>query len=114
MSNLKQLEDGTFVDFSVPTKEGKNGGRVLMTEEDLAKQAQERALSELEKIEYEQNHKYKDLRKKEYPLIGDQLDAIWKQLNYERLQGKDLISEADSLLSKVLEIKSKYPKPQGE
>ena len=53
---------------------------------------------------------YADLRATEYPMIGDQLDAIWKQLNTDRLNGKDLISEADSLLGSVLAVKAKYPK----
>ena len=53
---------------------------------------------------------YTELRAPEYPVIGDQLDAIWKQLNTDRLNGKDLISEADSLLGAVLAVKAKYPK----
>ncbi len=58
--------------------------------------------------EYSPN--YTELRQKEYPALGDQLDAIWKQLNTDRLNGKDLISEADSLLGAVLAVKAKYPK----
>lgn len=53
---------------------------------------------------------YAEKRQREYPKIGDQLDAIWKQLNQDRLNGKDLIAEADSLLGDVLAIKAKYPK----
>jgi hypothetical protein len=53
---------------------------------------------------------YAEQRATEYPKIGDQLDAIWKQLNTDRLNGKDLISEADSLLGSVLAVKAKYPK----
>ena len=53
---------------------------------------------------------YKELRQKEYPNIGDQLDAIWKQLNQDRLNGKDLITEADDLLGSILSVKAKYPK----
>ena len=50
-------------------------------------------------------------RAKAYPPIGDQLDAIWKQLNQDRMGGKSLISEADSVLGKVLSVKAKHPKP---
>jgi hypothetical protein len=53
---------------------------------------------------------YADKRRKEYPKIGDQLDAIWKQLNQDRLNGKDLIAEADDLLGSILAVKAKYPK----
>ena len=42
---------------------------------------------------------YKDLRAKEYPPIGDQLDALWK--------GGDAATE---MLAKVQAVKNKYPK----
>lgn len=44
---------------------------------------------------------YAEKRRSEYPPIGDQLDAIWK--------GGD---EEKEMLSKVLAVKSKYPKPE--
>lgn len=55
---------------------------------------------------------YRALREKEYPLIGDQLDAIWKELNYRRLNGEALIQEADDILNRVLAVKNKYQKPE--
>ena len=42
---------------------------------------------------------YKQLRVKEYPPIGDQLDALWK--------GGDAATE---MLAKVQAVKTKYPK----
>ena len=42
---------------------------------------------------------YKQLRVKEYPPIGDQLDALWK--------GGDAAAE---MLAKVQAVKTKYPK----
>lgn len=39
-------------------------------------------------------------RQQEYPLIGDQLDALWK--------GGDAAAE---MLAKVQAVKTKYPKP---
>ena len=45
--------------------------------------------------------KYKDDRKRNYPSIGDQLDALWK--------GGD---EAAEMLAKVQAVKTKYPKPE--
>lgn len=42
---------------------------------------------------------YKEMRRLEYPLIGDQLDALWK--------GGDAASE---MLQLINEVKNKYPK----
>ena len=44
---------------------------------------------------------YKYNRVKEYPAIGDQLDALWK--------GGDAAAE---MLAKVQAVKTKYPKPE--
>lgn len=51
-----------------------------------------------------------DLRRQEYPDIGDQLDAIWKQLNQDRMGGEALIQEADDRLNEILAVKQKHPK----
>jgi len=45
-------------------------------------------------------------RKHDYPDIGDQLDAIWKQLT--PAPG----SEAEAMKAKITAIKTKYPKPE--
>jgi hypothetical protein len=42
---------------------------------------------------------YKYARSKEYPPIGDQLDALWKGG-----------AEAEAMLAKVQAVKAKYPK----
>tara|TARA_B100000315_G_scaffold136020_1_gene125293 strand:- start:60 stop:398 length:339 start_codon:yes stop_codon:yes gene_type:complete len=55
---------------------------------------------------------YEELRRGEYPDMGDQFDAIWKQLNQDRLNGKELIQPADDELNRVLAVKAKYPKPE--
>lgn len=55
-----------------------------------------------------------DNRKAEYPDVGDQLDAIWKQINYDRLEGKALVQEADDVLNAILAVKAKYPKPDDK
>lgn len=46
---------------------------------------------------------YAEIRRKEYPTIGDQLDALWKG-------GVDL----EQMREKVLQVKQKYPKPIGD
>ena len=45
---------------------------------------------------------YVEIRRREYPAIGDQLDALWKG-------GVDL----EQMREKVLQVKQKYPKPTG-
>ena len=55
--------------------------------------------------------KYKEDRKPGLPIIGDQLDVIWKQFNQMRLNGQPLIPEADDMLDNILSNKDKYPKP---
>lgn len=45
---------------------------------------------------------YYALRRKEYPSLGDQLDAIWKGV------GSPAFS---NMIAKIAEIKAKYPKP---
>tara|TARA_Y100000310_G_scaffold122525_1_gene121202 strand:+ start:5281 stop:5676 length:396 start_codon:yes stop_codon:yes gene_type:complete len=55
---------------------------------------------------------YKDDRKREYPPIGDQLDAIWKELNLDRMGGKNLNQDADDMLNMILATKAKYHKPE--
>lgn len=62
----------------------------------------------LEAPEYEEYVRAR--RKEEYPTIGDQLDAIWKQVAADKDNGKTLESEADTLLIAVNAVKAKYPK----
>jgi hypothetical protein len=47
-------------------------------------------------------------RMKEYPPIGDQLDALWKliQANSDKID----LGEAAPILEKIQGVKSKYPK----
>jgi hypothetical protein len=45
---------------------------------------------------------YREKRAKEYPSIGDQLDALWKG-------GAD----AAAMKTKIDAVKAKYPKPEG-
>jgi hypothetical protein len=55
---------------------------------------------------------YRNDRLDAYPPLGDQLDALWKELNYRRLQGEDLVQDADDMLGAVLAVKSAHPKPE--
>jgi len=67
--------------------------------------------AELDMVAADQAENWDRWRRGEYPNIGDQLDAIWKQLNQDRLGGKALIQEADDRLNEILAVKAKYPKP---
>lgn len=49
--------------------------------------------------------KYATSRRGEYPVFGDQLDAIWKLLD----NATD--SQALAVKQAVLDVKAKYPKP---
>ena len=53
---------------------------------------------------------YRDRRRREYPPLDDQLDVVWKQFNQMRLNGEDLIQEADDMLGGILAVKARHPK----
>lgn len=58
---------------------------------------------------------YIDARVKEYPKIGDQLDAILKHLNYMQMKGEtNLIVELDGIVGQWLKVKKDFPKPTQE
>ena len=56
--------------------------------------------------------RYKKNRKREYPDVGEQLDAILKQLNYMQMNNQmDLIKPLDAVIGDWLAVKRKYPSP---
>ena len=88
-----------------------NGVSVALTE---AEKQVRRAEEEQDAIRIQRNAeiKYKDLRAAEYPLLVDQVEAIIKQLNYDRLNGKALIEPMDTIIQQWLTVQAKYPKPK--
>lgn len=50
------------------------------------------------------------LRQKEYPPIGDQLDAIYKMAEFLNREGIPLPPETADWISKCKAVKEKYPK----
>lgn len=54
--------------------------------------------------------RYDALREREYPLIGDQLDVLWKLLGPTAQPGSD----AAAVYRRILDVKQKYPKPPGK
>jgi hypothetical protein len=88
-----------------------NGVDVQFTsEEEIARDAEEEAVA-AKRADYIANHKYKDDRRKAYPDLGDQLDAILKQMNQDRLGGKALVQGVDDVLATWLGVKAAHPKP---
>jgi len=78
---------------------------VIRTVGDVAYDADDNQVAyDLQAVEAEaQANAYKTLRAKEYPPIGDQLDALWK--------GGEAAAE---MLAKVQAVKSKFPKGATE
>ncbi len=57
---------------------------------------------------------YKKKRRKEYPPVEDQLDALWKALEAAGLVTEDPAqpeNDPRGMLAKIKAIKAKYPKP---
>lgn len=49
-------------------------------------------------------------RKLAYPDVREQLDAIIKQLNHDRLNGRELIQPLDSIVNQCMGVKRRFPK----
>jgi len=88
-----------------------NGKKVPLSEKEMLDFKKREAEHELKLISYDYRlAKVHNARKKEYRSIGDQLDALLKQHNLDRLNGKNLIGELDEIIGEHLAIKKKYPK----
>ena len=98
----------------MPTKMYKlvNGVKVEMTPREVADREAEVAAWEAERQKYLTEEKYKEDRAEEYPPMGDQLDAILKQLNYMRMNGQPLVQELDDIIGDWLRVKQDHPKPE--
>jgi hypothetical protein len=88
-----------------------NGVKVPLTNDEKLQRTADRAAHKA-KMEAKALVQYKEDRASEYPGIGDQLDAILKQLNYQRMQGLNLIEDMDGILGLWLAVKAKFPKPE--
>jgi len=42
--------------------------------------------------------------------VGDQLDAIWKQIAFMKENGIEIHPEADEIISEILDAKQEFPK----
>jgi len=48
---------------------------------------------------------YRQRRAQEYPSVGEQLDALWKEM-----QALPRTEEAEAMLQRIRDVKAKYPK----
>jgi len=55
---------------------------------------------------------YREQRFDEYPLVFDQLDAIWKQLAFDQTAGQTLHRDTNDMLNNLIRIKKRYPKTE--
>lgn len=76
-----------------------------------AKELAQRNTDELAHENYVTNHKYRDDRAQNYPSIPDQLDAIWKTLDF-LLDGKQYPAQVIALREQVRVVKKQFPKPE--
>lgn len=53
---------------------------------------------------------YADFRRAAYPLLGDQLDSLYKSLSYLSANGIDLGPDGQAWIAQIKMIKDKYPK----
>ena len=63
--------------------------------------------------EYAQKDKYKDDRAVAYPPVTDQLDAIWKTLDF-LLDGKQYPAAVTELREQVRAVKNQFSKPKRD
>ena len=95
--------------FEVSKTKGRQQIKREMTDTEFEAYQARCAIADAER-ELKEKYAYAEKRAAEYPPVGDQLDAIWKELNFRRLNGDNLVSDADEIINKVLSVKEKYPK----
>ncbi len=56
---------------------------------------------------------YKELRKREYPDVGEQMDALWKRAESAGLVADPAAAEGtpEKMLADINAVKTKHPKP---
>ena len=93
-----------------------NGKKVALTDDEIVVFL-DRETEHFKKINsYEYRlQKVRERRKAKYPDIGEQLDAILKQLNYMQMSGQtNLVSEMDGVISDWLKVKRDIAKPEKQ
>lgn len=67
---------------------------------------------EIEHDAYLDSIAYRQLRRREYPTIIDQLERVVNSLRNQRSAGTTLDADAEYLVNEIDRIKTKYPKPE--
>lgn len=98
------LEDGKKIPFTACDYDDLEHGRLLHKE--IADGKHGRIAPYTEPLDL-----YQKKRFNEYPEMGDQLDVIWKDFLNKRQNGETLSPEVDTMLSRIVSVKQKYPKP---
>lgn len=83
-----------------------NGKRIELTQEEIDARILEEQDILIEQEYYNKNLKYKDDRIKNYPPIGDQLDALWHAMD------DGILPQIEPLYTKIKNVKTKYKKPE--
>lgn len=102
---MKKLHDGTFVEDDVPTKMTSAGRFKLTTKEKNARKKEE---TESKKVIDADT--LVDNRKRAYPPIGDQLDAILKEFKVMRDGGALLNPDLEVIMDQWEAVKEDFPK----
>lgn len=66
-------------------------------------------LLEQEEMPYSE-HDILEMRKVEYPDMGDQLDVIWKEFKNRKDGGENLNNDTNTMIDQIFAVKAKYPK----
>lgn len=84
-----------------------NGQEFDLTDEEIA----EKNTQDKEENDRIAATRYISDRQASYPKIEDQLDAIWKQFEQDRIDGKTLEPSCNDILDSILTTKNTFPKP---
>lgn len=95
----------------MPRTKNVNGVDIQLTDEEETQRDAEIAQALTDKVAFQALQWERD-RRVAYPPIGDQLDAILKQMNQDRLGGKELVQGVDDILAAWLSVKAAHPKPE--
>ena len=98
VTNVTEGEGPRVISHAAPTWDGEKWAKVKTVGEALPPAP--------DPVPGDDDYNYVELRKRDYPTVGDQLDAIWKELT------PVVDGEADVMKKKIEAVKVKHPKPE--
>lgn len=111
-SSLKAL--CPILGLSIPDLQDSTSWRIDFHPEatESQKQAALNFIASFSLVTYEKQTLYIEQRVSAYPPIGDQLDALLKQLNSMQIAGQiQLVPDLAVIINKWQDVKTMYPKP---